>query len=415
MTRWKMWAVVNLLIVASLFSPAAEGVTVLTVMDWKINETEQTQAWFQYVKERFEAEHPGVRVEYLPVNWEEVREKLLTGLAAGTAPDVVALSIVWARELYEMGALLPLNDLIARSPEIDPRHFIPVTQMYNQKDGVYFGITNAMDSAALLYDMDAFESAGIDSHPDALASWDDFLTAARRLIRIDAGGEVSRYAYSAGLSPETYNSWLVANGGSFYDEGLQAAGFASPRGLETARFLRDLYMTPGMIGGAFGTTAAMAHGGNWSPYFLMQSHPDLRFNLTSYPPGPSGSQRGTTTWGNMSAITRTSQNVELAWEFIRWYTSLEGNIEMFRQLNYVNSPRLDFYQSDEWFEAQQEHHWMPNIPRIAIVGGVYPYLRFTDLDTSVWAPVVFPALSGQSDLDTAFREAERLYNQLLSE
>jgi len=118
----------------------------LTVMDWKINETEQTQKWFQYVKERFEAENPGVTIEYLPVNWEEVREKLLTGVAAGTAPDVVALSIVWARELYEMGALLPLNDLIARTPEVDPQQFIPATQAYNQKDGVIFGITNAMDS-----------------------------------------------------------------------------------------------------------------------------------------------------------------------------------------------------------------------------------------------------------------------------
>lgn len=414
MRRSTIWVIAWLWGWASLLAPAAQAATVLTVMDWKINETEQTQRWFQYVKERFEAEHPGVEIEYIPVGWAEVREKLLTGLAAGTAPDVVSLSIVWARELYEMGALRPLNDLIERTPELHPSHFIPVTQRYNQKDGVYFGITNAMDSAALLYDMDAFEMAGIDPSPEALASWDDFVAAARRLIRLDAGGAVSRYAYSAGLSPETFNSWLVANGGSFYDETLQAAGFASSRGLETARFLRDLYLTPGMIGGTFGTDASMGHGGNWSPYFLMQSHPDLRFNLTSYPPGPSGQGRGTTTWGNMSSITSTSQNVALAWEYIRWYTSLEGNIEMFRRLNYVNSPRLDFYQSDEWFEAQRQHHWMPNIPKVAIVGGVYPFIRWTDLDTSIWAPIIFPALSGQSDIDTVFREAERLYNQLLS-
>ena len=415
MQRWIVWVVAFMLLCGSTVATAAQGNTILTVMDWKINETEQTQKWFQYVKERFEAENPGVTIEYLPVNWEEVREKLLTGVAAGTAPDVVALSIVWARELYEMGALLPLNDLIARTPEVDPRQFIPATQAYNQKDGVIFGITNAMDSAALLYDIDAFESAGLDSHPEALATWDDFVTAARRLIRQEAGDEITRYAYATGLGIEVFNSWLVANGGSFYDEALEKPSFASPQGLETARFLRDLYMTPGMIGGAFGTNAAMGHGGNWSPYFLMQSHPDLNFNLTSYPMGPSGHGRGTTTWGNMSAIPSTSRNVELAWKFISWYTSLEGNIEMFRQLRYVNSPRIDFYQSDVWYEAQQEYVWMPNIPQIVLVGGVYPFLRYTDLDTTVWAPLVVPALSGQSDIDTTFAEAQRIYSQILND
>lgn len=266
MRWWVVWAVVGIFSLAGLVTPTVNATT-LTVMDWKINETEQTQRWFQYVKERFEAENPGVKVEYLPVNWEEVREKLLTGVAAGTAPDVVALSIVWARELYDLGALLPLNDLIARTPEVDPSEFIPVTQVYNQKDGVYFGITNAMDSAALLYDIDAFESTGLDPHPEALATWDDFVAAARRLVRQDAGGAITRYAYATALSPEAFNSWLVSNG----------------------------------------------------------------------------------------------------------------------------------------------------IPRIAIVGGVYPYLRFTDLDAHVWAPIVVPALSGESDLDTALGEAQRLYDQILTD
>jgi len=117
----------------------------------------------------------------------------------------------------------------------------------------------------------------------------------------------------------------------------------------------------------------------------------------------------------MSAIPSTSRNVELAWKFISWYTSLEGNIEMFRQLRYVNSPRIDFYQSDVWYEAQQEYVWMPNIPQIALVGGVYPFLRYTDLDTTVWAPLVVPALSGQSDIDTTFAEAQRIYSQILND
>ncbi len=402
--------------VTLLTAPAAAK-TVLTVMDWKLNETKATQAWFQQVKEKFEREHPGVEVQYVTAPWgNEYRDKILTGVAAGSAPDVVSLSIVWARDLFEKGALLPLNNFIKKTPELAPERFVPPTQWYNQKDGVIFGITNAMDESAVLYNLDFFEEAGLDTDPMAIATWDQFLDAARKLTKVGPDGKVSRYGYN-GFGLEVYNSWLVSNGGSFYaDRALNKAGFNSPQAIETAQFLHDLLNVYRVIGGSLaGRTAAMEHGGNWSPYFLQQSAPDLRFNLTSYPKGPSGHDRGTTVWGNMMAIPASSKNAELAWEFISYYCGLQGNIDMFKALNYVNSPRLDFYRSQVWLEAQRRFIWMPMIPRVAMVGGVYPFRRYTELTGQIWGPLLEPALRGQKPIRSSFEEAERLYNQILAQ
>lgn len=197
--------IVGLLVLCSASMSLAQE-RVLTVMSWQLNETQQMQAWFQYVKETFESRHPGVRVELTTAPWDEYRERVLVAAAGGTAPDVVHLSIIWAREMYERGALLPLNAYIERDgDQIDLEDFVPITQVYNQVDGVYFGITSAMDSAALLYNLDHFEEAGLDTDPYAIQTWSDFETAARRLMRSD-GGDIVRWAYAAGLGDDVYNS-----------------------------------------------------------------------------------------------------------------------------------------------------------------------------------------------------------------
>jgi len=126
---------------------AGTAKTVLRVQDWKINETEAYRQWFDAAKERFEEMYPDVEIEYDGTGFgNEYVEKLYISTATETGPDVAFVSIVWARDLYDAGALLPLNDYIAQTPHLAPDQFIPTTQVYNQKDGVFYGITNALDA-----------------------------------------------------------------------------------------------------------------------------------------------------------------------------------------------------------------------------------------------------------------------------
>ncbi len=415
MNAWKCLPVALIagcLVGSSAGSALAEK-KVLTVMSWQLNETQATQAWFQKAKQIFEARHPDVEIQLTTAAWgEEYRQKVLVAAAGGTAPDVAHLSIVWARELYELGALLPLNKYLERDRAIiNLDDFVPITQKYNQKNGVYFGITSAMDEAALVYNVEMLEEAGLDSSPTAISDWEEFKTYAQKLTRKE-GDKTIRWGYSAGFYPEVFNSWLVANGGSFYGEN-EAPAFASRQGLETARFLKELYEL-GVIGGALANrTAAMSHGGNWVPYFLQQQAPDLRFRLTSYPKGPSGRGRGTTTWGNMYSITKTTKYPDLAWEFLKFYTSLEAMEQMFLMLNYVGAPRISFYRTVTWLTAVRKFPWMANIPEIASVGGVYPYLKYSELESKVWNPLVVPALRGARPLESTLEEATRLYAGIL--
>jgi ABC-type glycerol-3-phosphate transport system substrate-binding protein len=396
-------------------SLTAGAKTTLVVMDWQVGSTAATQAWFQQAKERFEAAHPGVEIEYMTMSFgNSYREKLIVGAAAGTAPDAAALSIIWARDLWNAGILLDLNPLVDRTPELHPRNFIPATQLYNQVDGSVYGITHAMDESVLWYNCDAFEQSGLSTDPYALKSWSDLLTALKKLTVVDSAGVTTRYGLHSDMHTEIYSTWLTANGGSFYRDNLTRSGFGSKEGWEAAEFIVKLRQD-GLIGGKFaGRTAAMHHGQNSTPYRLDRDDPDLNYQGTSFPPGPSGKGRATTVWGNMYSIIKSSKNVDLAWEFIRYYTGLQGNVDIFEALDYINSPRLDFYRSRQWVSARSRRKWMPMIPEIAYVGGVYPFLEYTKLNQQVWSPLVNRALAGTLPVESTFAQAAELYDGILA-
>jgi ABC-type glycerol-3-phosphate transport system substrate-binding protein len=159
----------------------------------------------------------------------------------------------------------------------------------------------------------------------------------------------------------------------------------------------------------------MRYGLNATPYFLDRDAPDLNFQVTSFPQGPSGTQRGSTVWGNMYSISATSKNPGLAWEFIAYYASLRGNIGIFEALDYVTSPRLDFYRSRQWIAARSRHDWMPLVPEIAYVGGVYPFLESHRLTHQVWNPLMRPALMGTAPVQSSFTQAAEIYDRFLAD
>ena len=67
----------------------------------------------------FEAEHPDidVRVTALPNNG--AHEKLLTGFAGDSLPDMAQMGNTWVPEFEALGALVPLAARIAATPAID--------------------------------------------------------------------------------------------------------------------------------------------------------------------------------------------------------------------------------------------------------------------------------------------------------
>lgn len=142
--------------------PVAAEREVLTVWDWWGHATPGHTAWYTWLETEFEARYPDIDVEFHFHPWSGYLDKLVTGVAGGAGPDVAQVSVAWARDLYNQGILLELNDYVAASPSSAPDQFVPPTQVYNQLDGRIYGITFVMDANALLYNKDHFLESGLD-------------------------------------------------------------------------------------------------------------------------------------------------------------------------------------------------------------------------------------------------------------
>ena len=72
--------------------------------------------------DEFNKSHPGIQVEYRSVPWKNWYQTFLTAVGAGTAPDISTGGAYQSVQLYDQGAIRPVDDVVAelkKSGEFD--------------------------------------------------------------------------------------------------------------------------------------------------------------------------------------------------------------------------------------------------------------------------------------------------------
>lgn len=395
---------------ASLPATATE-LTVEILGAWRTENWRHIGDWLDGIKEEYEALHPGVTVNYVA---SKGLDGLILAAASGTpSPDVAIASVAWARDAFDAGLLRPLNEYWERSP-VGQLGFFPSARIFNQKDGLIYGAPWSMEAYTIVYNVDMFEAAGLDPHPDAIASWEELLVAARRLHREDGPGEVRVAGFQTGLNFPLFASWLYANGGQFYNEDFSAVAFNSEQGRETIRFLADLLVNQ-RLGGLSGLSNF--HGGKVAmlthqlPAGAMLSEAPFRAAQTDMPPGPSGSKRSTATWSNMFTIPAHAPHPELGWAWIELMLSPGQQDKLTEGFGFPVSPYREAYDSPVVADAVRRHPYIENTPRILENAGVWPFIGYSEvMRQGMAAPILNDIASGRVDPVTALDEVARLYN-----
>jgi spermidine/putrescine-binding protein len=91
------------------------------------------------------------------------------------------------------------------------------------------------------------------------------------------------------------------------------------------------------------------------------------------------------TWTNLMCIPKGAKNPELAWQFITYYCGMRNALCKLEIIN-RNSPLAGLYQTPEWREAVRAHPSLETVPHITEAGGLYPVVRFTEMD-AVFQPL----------------------------
>jgi multiple sugar transport system permease protein len=310
------------------------------------------------VAQAFESRHPGVHVRMLGLGTGHMNpQKLLTAIVGGSPPDLVVQARFNISDWSSRGAFLALDPWIARDRNMPdcPRR----EEYYDSAwaEAVYankvYGIPTGADDRALYWNRGLFRQ----QREQLIARGLDW----RRPPR--TWSELLRYSEAltvkgkrAGFIPNFGNAWLYLyafqNGASFLSKDGATCTLASPEAAEALDFMKRGYDVIGGYDEAnvfqsgfqgnendpfISGQVAMKIDGDWSLAGLARYGPSLDFGVAPPPiPDDRFYRRGrfakvrdrfiTWTGGFSYAMPRGCPHPELAWQFIKFATSLPGRL-----------------------------------------------------------------------------------------
>ncbi len=287
--------------------------------------------------ERFEEEHPGIRIQaqYIP-SGDALVQKLITSVRSNTAPDISWIHADFIEDLVRADAIYPMahfidgEDGLADSVLAD---IYPSLRQYSSWKGELYSLPMEATNLALLYNKDLFREVGLDPERPP-QTWDELLEYSRRLtLDTNNDGRNERIGFITPIYPATSPNgpWMVWQwtpfiwqaGGHLIDEGQTRVLFAEEPGVEALTLWKKLYdqQNQKTFSNEFMTAfiskqTAMMMDGPWSLPNYPRLLKNIDWGVAPLPAGPD--KQATIGGGEYLAVFKQSKHPDEAWTFIKW-------------------------------------------------------------------------------------------------
>lgn len=277
-------------------------------------------------------------------------ERAFVLASAGVMPDIIRVDQQQIRALATAGLLEDLTPYLERDGINLEDDFIPLTAEAFAYKGQQFAIPAEVSSHATFYLTSLFDEAGLPRPTADWSSsewdWDDLVTAGERITQdpVGAGGPVI-YGINP-LGHVYFYPWLW--GADWSDEHASEFYGARPDVVAALERVADLNRR-GLVGGNIVRgTAAVRITGSWV-LDQFRTFDDLEWDLGVF---PKGTERTVGILPNGFAISKTSQNKELAWEIIKALTLEDSGVQRYTDIVTRIPSHRDHW--DYYLESQEK-------------------------------------------------------------
>ena len=307
---------------------------------------------------RFSQRYPGVTVEHVVLPGGERLDKILTGMAGGTPPDVPMIGRQEIPLLVEkVGGLQPLDSWMTRDK-------VSKGIFYDAEINAcgYGGKTWSLPMPTtgtygnLYYNKDWLTREGLDPDRNPPKTWDQLQELAVRLTQRQ-GGKVSTLGFPTDITGLQFWHWLALNGGKLWsDDGKK---MVVEKGEETLQWMVDFREK--VAGGRAGLEGFPPSGGNafynghtahlisgvWSYFQIKTEAPDLQQGVYLRPSrrGEEPKYLSLEAWAY--AVPKGSQFQEQAWQLTRFLSADKDGGGWFMQQQGRPAPVKEFNQAAE--------------------------------------------------------------------
>lgn len=377
-SRLLLWGVMISLMVFAVGIATAQDTVTLRV--WTGSSSPVENEFKEAQVAAFEEANPTIDVELLisPDYGTQIR----AAFASGDYPEVFTIGQFDFPQWQADGLLAVGTDAIENSDDI----YEGLRNAFSADDNLYCAAKD-FSTLALLYNIDAFEAAGIEA-PTAEWTWDDMAAAAAATTDDDTVG------FSAAADKFRWMAFFYANGAEIFDSEGNVA-FDSEAGIAALDFYQSFIangtgalpstLNAGWNGEAFGQgSAAMTIEGNWAIGYLNDTFPELNWGVAELPLALNG-ERGTLTFTECWGVSSRAEGAtaEAAWALVNFMTGTDGATQVAEAGFGVMPARASV--GSLWLETVGEE-----------------YSAFVDGAAYAVAPI-FPV--GYADFDAAVNEA----------
>lgn len=328
----------------------------ISIATWG-NTTEMER--FNAMIDAFEADNPGVTIELIERPAQGYRDQAIAELAAGEAPDIIRGGFVGDFAFYaDAGGTIDLSPYLEEGFADD---FFEAAWTIVTYDDKPYGIPFVTDTHALFYNKDYIDAAGITvpTSMDECWSWEGFAEQSR--IAMDNSD--ANYGHAALWNAKRWMLFLYGNGGQVLSDDLTEPAMNSDAAIETIAWTKSWYdeeLSPLSTSMKFSERAEELFI-NGSIAFLISGSwhlPNFRDNITSFDWGVSylpctDNGQDADLGGNGFAITKDSENPEVAAEFLKFMTNTD-NMRQFASEAFFNPVRFSSLEGLEYPEFNEE-------------------------------------------------------------
>lgn len=328
-----------------------EEVLTVWVAPALVSEEEQKmkqEDWYvSKVAEKFEAEHPGVKVEFTVVSDQSAAHQTFKAAATtDSGPDIANL---WSgQSIFSMeDVILDIRDYVPEEDFENIQGWEAVTMDFSE-DGAILGYpVSGNEVMGLLYNRDILSEVGLDFDNNPPKTLDEFVAAMEKIkdagyTPIAAGDDAWNCAYFYGFAA----LWAGAVGNDVVaSDSTGETKFAEDEAfLESYRFANELY-EKGLINEDYATSpdynelflngeAGLLVTGN---YMIATAEEALGIDSLGFCAFPSINESDDNTCiggpGQCLVVSKNAKNPELAVEFCSFMNNKENHIELLKGLS----------------------------------------------------------------------------------
>jgi len=285
----------------------------------------------------YQEKHPNVTIIYRKKNIQNYREELINAFAAGRGPDIFMVHNTWVPKFRDLGLLSVANAQVW--PINDYRNrFVDVVQKDFTYGGNIYGMPLYVDTLALYYNIDLFNSAGLINPPK---DWDEFAKYVKLLNKKNSKGEIIVAGAAMGAGNNVLNSSdilsliMMQNGVQMSDEDGKVTFDANKSGFSekslnfytqfatpdneyyswSQNFPKDSQDSQAMFASGH---AAMMFGYSYTKSAILLKSPRLRFDVAEMPQVKDSILRKNYAdyWGY--GVYIKSGKYDASWDFLKY-------------------------------------------------------------------------------------------------